>query len=309
MSLEFNTMVDLDYRKYIELSQKCFPHVKMTYPLFKWHFLQCPWGQRRNYVILDGESLVGILSALPIKIKHNNSIKNGSLLTNGMIDPDCRGGKLFVKLEKFAINEEKKKDMDMLLGVPNRNIFRSHLKAGLQVIGNLDFIGKFSFKRENHHCSKIDAFNPDFYKLQQRISQESNFMILKDSAYLNWRYVQRPDRDYQIYAAMNDNNITGWIVISFFNEGNYLKTHIVDILAINYSSFKELVKCAEGLSIERHELNCWQVDHSMYYAWFKKVNFFSTTEKNVLMMINLRKNMEKPAPFNWCFSLGDNDIY
>ena len=102
---------------------------------------------------------------------------------------------------------EKKKDIDMYFLVPNRNIFRSHLKAGLKVFSNLDFIGKFSFERKEHNCIKITSFNSDFDKFYQRITQKSNFIVNKDSNYLNWRYVQRPDRDYQIYTVMKDDEI------------------------------------------------------------------------------------------------------
>ena len=79
--------------------------------------------------------------------------------------------------------------------------------------------------------------------------------------------------------------------------------------AIDYQSFKQLIYCAEEHAIGRHELNCWQIDNSMYFDWFKKEEFYSTTEKNILTMIYLKEDMKKPNPSNWWFTLGDNDVY
>jgi len=308
MSVELKTIESLDFSKYVELRKNCYLDERSTYLLYEWHFLMCP-EPRRHFAAVDGDKILGMFSAFPIKIKYNSSFKKGSILTNGMLHPDYRGKNIFTDIMKYGFIQEEKNDTDIVLAVPSTKVFNCTVKSGMTIMGNLDFIGKFSFEKKEHNCVKIDSFNPDIDNFQNLIYQKSNFMVFKDSNFLNWRYVHRPDGDYQIYTTMNGNDISGWIVISNYDEGKYLKTHIVDMDAVDYQAFKELINCAESVAKERHELNCWQVDNSMYHDWFKREGFVSTTEKNILMKIVLKENIEKFTPSNWWFSLGDNDVY
>lgn len=309
MTLDFKTIDDLDYNAYLELTEICYPHINLTRSLFDWHLNQYPPGKKRNFTIFDGKSLVGIFSAMTINFKYNEYQKTGSLLTNAMIHPKYRGKNNLVKLLNFAINKEKSIGMDSIFVVPSNVAFRSVTMSGFKVLGNLDFIGKFSFKKTKHKCININSFDSNFDVFKQEMCKKTNFMLCKDSAYLNWRYVKRPDKNYKIFIKLEDDEIAGWIVMSQYDEKKYLKTHIVDLGACNFNTFKELIKCAENFAVNRHELNCWQIDHSKYYDWFMKENFITTAEKNILMMLNLKKNISAPNPVNWWFPLGDNDVY
>jgi hypothetical protein len=308
MTLEFKSIDKMDYDKYIELSQICFPHVDMSFSLFKWHFLDCPSGPRRSYVLEKDDSFIGLMSALPIKIKHNNTIKNGTLFTNGMLHPDYRGKNIFIDLVCKGINEEKKKKSEILLVVPSKISYKSTIKTGYTFLGNLDFIAKFFFKIRKNRCIRIDNFDSDIDKLMDQITQRTNFLVYKDYKYLNWRYTKRPNKNYKFYITKTDDEITGFMVISNYDDRKYLKTHIVDLQAINFVAFKELIACAEGLAVNRHELNCWQITNSIYEDWFKKVGFIPTTEKDVLL-INMDSNIQPLNSCYWWFSLGDNDVY
>jgi hypothetical protein len=304
--LDFTKSSDQDPSTYVELFSKCFPHFQFSSEWFNWYNFSNPLGENRNYVILDKEEIVGMLGGLTIKVKLNGKIVDGILLTNGAIHPKYKGNALFVKLEKYLLEEEKKLGTSIVLGIPNKNIFRSHLKAGMKVLGNLDFIGKYTFKNRKHNCVKIKSFDDSFNKMQDTINRKSNFIVCKDSDFLNWRYFQRPDKEYMVFATLDGNKPQGWIVVKHFNDNGYLKTHIVDIAAVDFNAFNNLINQAGQLAINRHELNVWQIDNSLYYDWFKEMDFIPTINKNVLIYYGLKKKLVNS---NWWFTLGDNDVY
>jgi len=304
--LVFEKSSKQDYSQYFELFSKCFPHFQSSKEWFNWFNLKNPLGENRNYVIYDKDETIGMLGALPIKVKLNDKIVNGILLTNGAINPKYKGNNLFVKLEQFLLEEEKKIGTSIMLGIPNKNIYRSHLRAGMKVFANLDFIGKIKFENRKHNCVKINSFNDNFEKIKDKISKKANFIVCKDSKFLNWRYFQRPDKEYLIYATFDGNTPKGWIVVKQFDDNGYLKTHIVDIAAVDFEAFKNLINQAEQLATNRHELNVWQIDNSLYYDWFKDMGFIPTLNKNVLIYQGLKPKLKKS---NWWYSLGDNDVY
>lgn len=292
--------------EYLELFHSCFPNAQYNYKRYNW-FNFCPTGNNRIYGIFNKEDkIIGALSALPINIFLNKNLVNGVLLNGGMIHQNYRGKNLFIKLEKYLIKTEKELGTLIFLGAPNKNIFRSHLKVGLRVFANLDFIAKFRFSKKRKKCKQIQIFDDSFNELQNEIAKRSNFILNKDNDFLNWRYFQNPDNKYFVYASFVDNKPVGWIVIKQFNDCGYLKTHILDVSALDFNVFKNLINQAECLAIGRHELNAWQIDNSMYFNWFKKLGFVPTLNKNILMIFGSSKKIIKS---DWWFTLGDNDVY
>ena len=117
--LDFTKSSKQDYSQYFELFSKCFPHFQSSTEWFNWYNFSNPLGENRNYVILDKEDTVGMLGALPIKVKLNEKIVDGALLTNGAINPKYKGHNLFVRLEQYLLEEEKKSGtLELLLTRP-----------------------------------------------------------------------------------------------------------------------------------------------------------------------------------------------
>ena len=307
MIINSDIMAERHHSEYLELFHNCFPHFQYSIDRFKWFNSCCPTGKSRTYLLFDeDDKIIGALSALPINIKLNKNQINGVLLTSGMIHPEYRSKNLFVQLEKYLIEKEKELGTSVFIGAPNKNIFRSHLKTGLTVSANLDFIGKFSFNKKENKCEQIQIFDDSFNELQNAIAEQSNFILSKDTYFLNWRYFQHPDNEYLVYARFLNNKPVGWVAIKQFNDNGYLKTHILDIAAVDFNVFKDLINQAEYFAHRRHELNTWQIDNSIYSDWFEKLGFIPTPNKNVLITFGLSKRLVKS---DWWFVLGDNDVY
>jgi len=309
MSINYIEKKIPNFEQYEKLSKICFPNFKTSYQWYQWYNFNCPTGQKHEYQILEDKKLIGLLGCLPIKIKVNDETLNGGLLTNGMIHPEYRGKNLFVELEKFLIDSERRSGSKLLLGVPNRYIFRSHLRCDLRVLDNLDIIGKFNFSDRPGDCREIFRFDDSYQYLQRRMKEKTNMYIVKDPDYLNWRYFMRPDKKYRCFAYYEGDTPIGWIVIGEYDEKGYKKTHIIDINATSIDIFKKLIRAAENLAHGRHELNCWNSAYSTYRRWFLESGFIPTTEKNVLIGKGLDLDTEHIKKEDWWFCFGDNDVY
>ena len=200
MIMNIDIMAERHHSEYLELFHNCFPHFQYSIDRFKWFNFCCPTGKNRTYLLFDeDDKIIGALCALPINIKLNKNQIDGVLLTSGMIHPEYRSKNLFVQLEKYLIEKEKELGTSFFIGVPNKNIFRSHLKTGLTVSANLDFIGKFSFNKKENKCEQIQIFDDSFNELQDVIAEQPNFILSKNTDFLNWRYFQHPDNEYLIH--------------------------------------------------------------------------------------------------------------
>ena len=307
--MEPSTANEISFQEYEALSLGCFPHFQPSRQWHEWYNLSCPMGQKRNYIIRDEGRLIANLGALPLKVKIGSSVVEGGLLTSGMVHPKYRGRNLFVALENYLIEQEREIGTKILVGIPNPKIFRSHLKAGMDVLCNLDFIGKYKFQTIGQCAEPIEGFSQSFDPMLERLGQELALGFIKDHNYLNWRYFERPDRSYKVFAVFGEEGPRGFVVISQFDDGIYKKTHIVDIVAEDDNAFAQLVKSAEMVAMDSHELNTWQIKNSVYQDRFARLGFVSTLNKSLLISKLLVDSIRYPTGGKWWMVLGDNDVY
>ena len=280
---------------------------------YNWFNFTCPTGDNRLYVMIDMTSgrFVSGYGLLPIKVRYNSEIYNASLCTNVMVHPDYQGKGLFVKMGLHCLANEKNYNSLLSLGVPNKNALPGHLKVGWQILSPLIFISKKDFRRAQTETKKVDKFDKRINNCIYLLTNKVNFMVLKDHNFLNWRYVDRPDKRYSIYVLEERQEIFGYVVLKYFNDNGYKKAHILDICATNYDSFSELILTAELFASELQcdELNCWQIQNSIYKDWFFKNGFSETSQGNVLIIYSNMDERKDPDPENWWFCLGDNDVF
>lgn len=270
---------------------------------YEWWNYSCPTGYNRNYVAIDGDKIVGAEALLPIRIKVNNQIIEGLLSNNSMVHPDYWGKGLFTQLVKYALSSEA---VELALGVPNRNSYHAFLKTGWIVPSDLVFIAKSSFRDKRYKAREVVTFDDRMGRLLCQIAEQSNFMVIKDYRFLNWRY-HRPDKTYRLFVFERGDDVDGYMALKYFDERGYKKTHILDIGAGNREAFDDLILAAESCARGRDVLNCWQIENSIYRDWFAYNGFVETEESNPLILF--ASSHQDIKPINWWFCLGDNDVY
>lgn len=301
-----------DIEEVLCLMRACFgERASFTRKWYEWFNYASPIGFNRNYVAIDTDTnkFVGGYGLLPIRITVNGKIDQGSLCTNVMTHPDYQGKGLFVIMGRYCLDAESKYESRLTLGVPNENAYPGHMKVGWMHLSDLVFIAKFSFQCKSFKSQEVSVFDARLDEVNYRIAEQANFMVVKDHRFLNWRYPQRPDRPYRLFVFENKRNIDGYMVLKYFDDNGYRKTHILDIMACSEEAFGDLIFAAERCALGRDELNCWQIRHSVYEQLFANYGFTPISQKNTLIMHTNYGQEIRPEPTNWWFALGDNDVY
>jgi hypothetical protein len=110
------------------------------------------------------------------------------------------------------------------------------------VLGELAALGAavaipLKYRRRSHPMpagvsfEPISTFDARFDIFWAKVAPTFRNLCVRDAAYLNWRYVQIPDRRYRSFAAFDRGEIRGWIVTREIQDGELRKARIVDVLA------------------------------------------------------------------------------
>ncbi len=169
----------------------------------------------------------------------------------------------------------------------------------------------------NAKIVSVARFDQRFDVLQQKIQSKLNISTVKDSAYLNWKYIDRPFKREQVFAVEENQEIRGFIVLSV---SPYLKKFpqglIVDIAADpdDVKTINSLCKKAiDFFKTEKkvHKINCLLTDQR-FIKVLRKYLFVEQPGK-ALMLGNLElagddadalKDMD-----NWHLTYGESDAY
>ncbi len=77
----------------------------------------------------------------------------------------------------------------------------------------------------------VTRFDASFDAFWARASTGFSHLTVRDAAYLNWRYLDIPDREYSAFVARQDGEIRGWVVLREIRADGLRKGRIVDLLA------------------------------------------------------------------------------
>jgi len=66
---------------------------------------------------------------------------------------------------------------------------------------------------KNISASQVLSFDDEINDFWYKISDDYNIIVVRDKDYLNWRYVNVPDKKYIIFLAKENDEICGYIII------------------------------------------------------------------------------------------------
>ena len=159
----------------------------------------------------------------------------------------------------------------------------------------------------------IHAFDERFDALAGEVCPRLGIVAIRDGAYLNWKYAQRPHMRYQILAAEEDGRLRGYIVSRAERGGDGAKGLIVDALAPPERAdvFRALVLAAlEDLRRERVAYVSCVFTHPAFRRVLRSCNFLTAREPSPVMIGNWRGPLapeEVADVSSWYLTRGDGD--
>ena len=159
----------------------------------------------------------------------------------------------------------------------------------------------------------IKRFSPEFTDLWTRLAPRFQFVVRRDAAYLNWKYIEAPHVRYCVAALKREGRVEGYAVYRHLQEPRGRVTSLVDFLvdARDEAGLKTLLRWVDR---EARDADSDKVRTFALYAGYrrllKKSGYFQV--KSTMEFTVKVNGLELPPSFyedtsTWHVTLGDSD--
>lgn len=159
---------------------------------------------------------------------------------------------------------------------------------------------------------EVDALDKEWDDFFEKVAPSYRFLTKRDSEYLKWRYIDRPDRPYLILSVIKGSRLSGWSV--FFREGNKMiwgdalfEPHDIESVRI---MFFHLLKSPYSQGVETVE--GW---FSLRPAWWNRIldslGFDRGSEPSNLHFTGPITDLEALSMLkeDFFYTMGDSDLF
>jgi hypothetical protein len=247
--------------------------------------------------------------------------KKNMPITYGFPNENSRHG-IFTKLNWTEIS-----DLHVLQKTFNfEKVISKALKANIfRRIGSIFLKRKKIYKMpviegDNWKIEKLNSFNEEFDSIFDQGATHFNVLTVRDSKYLNWRFIEKPENDYECFVISTESQKYGYIVVKKEEKFDLTSGFIVDYFSRGDNSELDRKLISWGTDY----INFLGVDvavammfnHTSYYRIFRKLGYFRIPRKLFLKDIyfGARKNNDD-IDFNivcnkrnWYLTWGDTDV-
>jgi GNAT superfamily N-acetyltransferase len=167
---------------------------------------------------------------------------------------------------------------------------------------------------ETHEATSFDEQIDEFWEVT---SKQYSILVARNSKYLNWRYVMRPNSGYVIRTVTRQNKIEGYAVLSTESHGSLKgkRGYIVDIFARSEKAIYHLLQSAFDYFVEEKVdlVTCWMLKNQMPFGCLSKRGFINDSFISQKLICRINTNDEGFAELyrrsekGWFFTIGDSD--
>lgn len=316
--------------------------------LYQWKYAQNPAGKTLAIIGKNTEEKVIATSMfLPWKISTNGLTIGAYQWVDLFVAPDYRGQDIPGLTLQQGLKESRCAGIPVCFAFPNNNSIPIHKKNNGILLGYIkrytkplnvtyllrrsvkwDFLLKAMsfplnlilrlFSKETY-CLNLSGFSfekaencgQEFDDLWQRCRKTLGKKITsnKDSAYLNWKHINSPNKNRQIYSLKKKSRLYGFAVLESTADIGY----IVDILADSESALKRII--ANSIKYFRQQGKNSAVfvalENNLYLNSFNRFGFIERAEK-AHFYVYLDEALKDKEFFldsrNWLITIGDCDI-
>jgi hypothetical protein len=299
-------------------------HRETTEAYWHWKFFECPFDNKGIVFENKNGNIVGFNAfwVRPTKFGRNTIYPWQS--TDTLADPQYRGGQMFLSIITILVSELRQKRM--VFGWPNPTalkLFSIFLKefrlveTSMPVFLAVVNVGSF-VRLPNWVQSIVNSISRSIYKLRLSFPSYSNIIVQitqtiddefdklwedisgeyvwiqeRKKDYLTWRFLNAPHRKYQIWKALEKDQLVGYLVTTIKADGRRSRGFLVDWLVSRKRNdvFKIMIKTAMKWFITQKvdAVETWLFDHEnqwtkilMHFMFIKikrEENFLATGEE------------------------------
>lgn len=221
---------------------------------YRWLYLANPHGRALTWLAIEQASgeVVGCTSIFPRKVMVDGIERRGSIGGDCYIDPRARRRGLATALHRISLREMREHGVDFMYGPPNPNNFAALIKAGSHGVTQFkrfvrplqgSSVYRFAFDRAPSklearlaglpirlldRVTKVDArglmlepvdeFSEEFDQLFEQADTANGVVLVRDSNYLAWHYLQGTSRRQKPFAIRLDGRLVGLTALEFADD-------------------------------------------------------------------------------------------
>ncbi len=277
------------------------------------------------YVCELKNKIIATFSTIPINYYLNGKKTKFSNSIAMIVHPHFQDKGIMKFLGDQLLKDTGKKT-DLVFGFPNKRSYLLH-KAFFQYqdVFNQKLFELKNISKKNMHVTKkniqlreIKKFSNKFDQIAKKNRKKFFYQTVRDSKYLNWRFIFRPDKKYynfEIIDISNKKNVIGYIVLKLYKYKTDLYGHIIDYyIDTNNRHFYEesIVNALNFLKKKKSTIfSLWCQGDDKLLKTIKNLGFKKVSERPFICKIFNRKKINTNKIKNkWYFTMGDTlEVY
>jgi GNAT superfamily N-acetyltransferase len=251
------------------LAEIIFPGEDVSDPRFiRWMYEQNPAGRALEYVTLNKGLVSGHIAAVPLRYQIGSRTTRGCVAINAITHPDYRGKGIFIILCDLMDKRCAEAGIEFTFGYANLNSEKGCLRhlayreLGRFPLWLLPFrapriLAAQETKRgvfwrlaarlaqpgarawsaalrphldQGISVERLTEFGPEFDALWESVRGGYGNVLVRDRAFLDWRFVRPPTRRYEILAARKDGRLLGYLASAVMTVQGLRWAMIADML-------------------------------------------------------------------------------
>lgn len=316
-------MRELDVRPYRpgdepairELFQRTYGR-EMSSTYWRWRFVESPGGHAFIELAWDGDTLAGHYAVTPLRMLVGGATIRAGLSGTTMTHRDYRGRGLFVDLARSTYARMADEGLDYVWGFPNTNSHRGFIERlewfDIHEVPTLE--GRIDAlpapPQSAHGIEEIQRATGEVDALWERLRSETSVSVIRDAAYLNWRFADNPAEQYRLFVHRGAQECDGLAVTKRYGDA----VQVVEVLADDDSDaglalIEEAVRSARSQGAAR--VNLWLNVGTRLHRRLEKWGMVPTAPVTYLGAASLRAEASQAfrSYRNWRISMSDSDVY
>lgn len=287
-----------------------------------WTYQQVPEEAAIIVVAENAQGIVGHYAVQPRPFWLDELPCLAGLAVGTMVHPSNRNLTLLVEMAHLAYDLCRQRNLLFLYAFPNDVAWKiRQMVLGWQALPQLtEWEGALPLA-DSLPISKIDIYKnlpiESLASLSLPKTSENHKGIgsRRTSAWLNWRFFEKPDAEYKLLVAGSLDNVEGYAVLKEYVRLGVRYGHIVDwqVPITKASIAKNLLASAwkEFAQSKVERVSCWALPLSSLFQLLQDAGLAPTGRKTNFGYLNLSLGSDVllASSDNWNIQMCDSDVY
>jgi GNAT superfamily N-acetyltransferase len=284
----------------------------MTPDYWRWRFLQNPQNRVLIELAWKDAELIAHYAVSPLTLTHQGTDLPAALSLTTMTHPAYQGRGLFTQLARDLYERLTHTGTALIIGFPNANSHRTFIRdLGWTDIHEIPTLTGPARTLQNHPaCPRITQtthLDHDLDQLLTDLTPPHRYALKKDAAYLNWRYSQHPHNHYTTHQYTHDGQPLGYAITKPYGPD----TDIVDLLCRDHTIALKLITHIAQHTTPDANIRLWLPLTNPLHRELERHGYTNQPPITYLgaKTLSLPDSAELANPHNWCYTMGDSDVY